>query len=88
MCPVKHSNYHLQEAGKIKTVSAGHCVLACNHCMIPYLCPDLPEAQKEAQCYQVKVPLMVINVLLRSSDAMEQLGINGAYCPGRMHANV
>jgi spermidine dehydrogenase len=76
------------EAGKIRTVSARHCVLACNHSMIPYLCPDLPEAQKEAQRYQVKVPLVVTNVLLRSGDAMEQLGINGAYCPGRMHANV
>ena len=76
------------EAGKIKTVSARHCVLACNHSMIPYLCPALPEAQKEAQRYQVKVPLVITNVLIRSGDAMEQLGINGAYCPGRMHANV
>ena len=76
------------QAGKIKTVSARHCVLACNHSMIPYLCPDLPEAQKEAQRYQVKVPLVITNVLIRSGDAMEQLGINGAYCPGRMHANV
>jgi len=76
------------EAGKIKTVSARHCVLACNHSMIPYLCPALPEAQKEAQRYQVKVPLVITNVLLRSGDAMEQLGINGAYCPGRMHANL
>jgi spermidine dehydrogenase len=76
------------EAGKIRAVSARHCVLACNHNIIPHLCPDMPEAQKEAQRYQVKVPLVVTNVLLRSGDAMEQLGINGAYCPGRMHADV
>jgi spermidine dehydrogenase len=76
------------EAGKIKTVSARHCVLACNHSMIPYLCPVLPEAHNEAQRYQVMVPLVVTNVLIRSGDAMERLGINGAYCPGRMHANV
>jgi spermidine dehydrogenase len=76
------------EAGKIKAVSARHCVLACNHSMIPYLCPDLPEAQKEAQRYQVKVPLVVTNVLIRSGDVMERLGINGAYCPGRMHASM
>jgi spermidine dehydrogenase len=75
-------------AGRIRTVSARHCVLACNHSMIPYLCPDLPEAQKEAQRYQVKVPLVITNVLIRSGDAMGRLGINGAYCPGRMHANV
>lgn len=76
------------EADKIKAVKARHCVLACYHSMIPYLCPDLPEAQKEAQRYQVKVPLLVTNVLIRSGDVMERLGINGAYCPGRMHANV
>jgi spermidine dehydrogenase len=75
------------EEDKIKAVSARHCVLACNHSMIPFLCPDMPEAQKEAQRYQVKVPLLVTNVLIRSGDVMEQLGINGAYCPGRMHAN-
>ena len=76
------------EADKIKAVSARHCVLACNHSMIPFLCPDLPEAQKEALRYQVKVPLVITNVLIRSGDVMERLGINGAYCPGRMHANV
>jgi len=76
------------EADKIKAVSSRHCVIACNHSMIPYLCPDLPEAQKEAQRYQVKVPLIVTNVLIRSGDVMERLGINGAYCPGRMHANM
>jgi spermidine dehydrogenase len=76
------------EAGKIKAVSTRHCVLACYHSMIPYLCPELPEVQKEAQRYQVKVPLLVTNVLIRSGDVMERLGINGAYCPGRMHANL
>jgi spermidine dehydrogenase len=76
------------QADRTRAVSARHCVLACNHSMIPYLCPDLPEAQKEAQRYQVKVPLVVTNVLLRSGDAMQRLGVNGAYCPGRMHANL
>ncbi len=76
------------QAKKLRAVSARHCVLACNHSMIPYICPDLPAAQKEAQRYQVKVPLVVTNVLLRSGDALERLGINGAYCPGRMHASV
>ncbi len=75
-------------ANKTRAVNARHCVLACNHSMIPFLCPDLPETQKQAQRYQVKVPLLVTNVLLRSGDAMERLGVNGAYCPGRMHADL
>ncbi len=66
-------------------VTARHCVLACYHCIIPYLCPQLPAAQKEALGYQVKRPLLLTNVLLRDSAAADRLGITGAYCPGRLH---
>lgn len=66
-------------------VSARHCVMACYHSILPYLCPTLPVAQKEAQSYQVKIPLVLTNVLLRSSEAMDRLGIDAVRCPGRMH---
>ena len=66
-------------------VAARHCVMACYHSMLPYLCPTLPDTQKEAQRYQVKIPLVHTNVLLRSSDAMDSLGIDSVRCPGRMH---
>ncbi len=66
-------------------VGARHCVLACYHSIIPWLCPQLPERQKEALGYQVKRPLLLTNVLLRSSAAADKLGISGAYCPGRLH---
>jgi spermidine dehydrogenase len=69
-------------------VKTRHCVMACYHSMIPYLCPEMPEAQKSAQKYQVKRPLLLTNVLIRSSDAMDKLGIAGVRCPGRMHGNV
>jgi spermidine dehydrogenase len=36
--------------------------------------------------YQVKRPLVLTNVLLRSSAPADRLGISGAYCPGRLHA--
>jgi spermidine dehydrogenase len=62
-----------------------HCVLACDHSIIPHLCPGLPADQKEAQAYQVKRPLLLTNVLLRSSEAADRLRISGAYCPGRLH---
>lgn len=66
-------------------VRAKHCVLACYHSIIPHLCPEMSEAQKEACRYQVKRPLLVTNVLLKNSHAADKLGISGAYCPGRMH---
>ena len=74
--------------GAVVRLHARHCVLACYHTIIPHLCPELPEAQKEAQRYQVKHPMLLTNVLVRSSKALDRLGISGAYCPGRMHAKV
>jgi spermidine dehydrogenase len=74
--------------GESSRVRAKHCVLACYHAIIPHLCPELPEEQKEAQRNQVKHPMLVTNVLLRSGRGFEELGISGAYCPGRMHAKV
>jgi spermidine dehydrogenase len=74
--------------GRPLRVKSKHCVMACYHVILPHLCPDLPEAQKTAQRYQVKRPLLLTNVLIRSSEAMDKLGIAGAHCPGRMHSDV
>jgi len=74
--------------GRVLRVKARHSVLACWHAVIPHLCPDLPDEQKEAQKYQVKRPLLVTNVLLRDSKAIDKLDLSGAYCPGRLHGAV
>ncbi len=42
---------------------AKHAVLACFHMMIPYLMPDLPQAQREALALNVKTPLVYTNVV-------------------------
>ncbi len=46
--------------GKQQTVTAKNCVLACYNGMIPYLCPELPEQQKEALSYLVKMVLFML----------------------------
>jgi spermidine dehydrogenase len=74
--------------GRVLRVKAKHAVLACWHAIIPHLCPEMPEAQKEAQKYQVKRPLLVTNVLLRDSKVIDKLALSGAYCPGRLHGAV
>jgi len=74
--------------GRVLRVKAKHSVLACWHAVIPHLCPELPDEQKEAQKYQVKRPLLVTNVLLRDSKAIDKLDLSGAYCPGRLHGAV
>jgi spermidine dehydrogenase len=63
-------------------------VLACWNMMIPYLCPDLPDAQKKALEYGVKVPLVYTSVSLRNWGAFKKLGINGAATPGMYHTGV
>ncbi len=74
--------------GKVYTVRGKHAILACWNQMIPYLCEELPEAQKEALAFATKVPLLYTNVLLRSSTAFQKLGANSIYAPGGYHTYV
>jgi spermidine dehydrogenase len=63
-------------------VRANGCVLACWNMMIPYLCPELPEKQKEALHYLVKVPLVYGTVGIRNWTAFQKLGIQSVSAPG------
>ncbi len=68
--------------GKLRTVAAGHVVLACWHRVIPYLCPELAPPQVDALNDQQKVPLVVANVLIRNWRSLARLGIRGFKSPG------
>ena len=68
--------------GKPYNVRARHCVMAGYNAMIPYLCPELPEKQKEALHEAVKAPLVYTNVALRNWQAFKKLGIADVYSPG------
>jgi spermidine dehydrogenase len=63
-------------------------VLACWNMMIPYLCEELPEKQKEALKYGVKVPLCYIAIGLRNWQAFQKMGIRGASAPGMYTSGV
>jgi len=73
---------------RLYTAGAEHCVLACWSTMIPYLCPQLPERQKTALRYLVKVPLVYTNVALRNWRAFAALGVSAIHCPGSYHSSV
>jgi spermidine dehydrogenase len=75
-------------SGKLYRVKAKHCVLACWNMMIPYLCPDLPDAQQQALAYATKVPLLYSNVVLRNGSAFDKLKANSIYAPGGYHTHV
>ncbi len=68
--------------GKLHRVHAKRCVLACYNMMIPYLCPELPEKQKEALHYGVKVPLVYTHVAIRNWTSFEKMGVHHIVAPG------
>ena len=68
--------------GKSYKVHGSGCVLACYNCMVPYLCPEMPEHQKAALAYAVKEPLVYANVQLRNWKAFQKLGTHQIYLPG------
>ncbi|HXB26515.1 MAG TPA: FAD-dependent oxidoreductase [Gemmatimonadaceae bacterium] len=74
--------------GKACSVRASGVVLACWNMIIPYVCPEMPEAQKAALAYGAKVPLVYTNVALRNWRAFASLGIDAAYAPGSYHTLV
>jgi spermidine dehydrogenase len=75
-------------AGKVYTTKAKNAILACWHVVIPYICGDLPDTQKEALSSAQKVPLLYTNVAIRNWKAFEKLGANSIYAPGMYHSSV
>ncbi|MFI5183149.1 MAG: NAD(P)-binding protein [Vicinamibacteria bacterium] len=74
--------------GKLVSVRAGACVLACWNGIIPHLCPELPPPQKEALAYGVKVPLLYTHVLIRDWTSFQKLGVHQVSAPGGYHSWV
>ena len=74
--------------GQAHVVRGAACILACWNMVIPYLCPEMTDKQKEALAYGVKIPLVYTNVQLRNWTAFEKLKISGAECPGSYFESV
>ena len=68
--------------GQAHRVRGGTCVMACYNSVIPYLCPDLPEDQKEHLHMAVRRPFVATNVVVRDWQAFERLGVAQIHCPG------
>jgi spermidine dehydrogenase len=75
-------------AGELHRVKARHCVLACYHAMVPFLCPELPEEQKKALRYCVKAPFVYTHVAIRNWEAFQKLGIHQIMAPGGYHSFI
>jgi spermidine dehydrogenase len=72
--------------GRLATVKGKACVLACYNGMVPHLCPELPEQQKDALRYGVKEPLIYTHVAIRNWMAFYRLGTRQILSPGSYHS--
>jgi spermidine dehydrogenase len=72
--------------GKLYTARAPYAVLACWNMVIPYICTDLPEHQKQALHSAAKVPLLYTNVAIRNWASFQKLGTSSVYAPGCYHS--
>jgi spermidine dehydrogenase len=68
--------------GKAYRVKGKGCVLACYHAVIPYMCPELPAAQKDALHMAVRGVNMSTNVAIRNWTAFQKLGVSSVSSPG------
>jgi spermidine dehydrogenase len=74
--------------GKVYTTKAKNCILACWHVVIPYICEELPQKQRDALASAQKVPLLYTNVVLRDWTSFQKLNTNAVYAPGCYHTRV
>jgi spermidine dehydrogenase len=73
---------------KLYSVMADQCLLACWSTVIPYICPELPQKQKDDLAYEVKVPLLYNNVVISNWNCFVKAETRYAYCPGSYHSAV
>jgi spermidine dehydrogenase len=71
--------------GKPYAVKGNQCVLACYNVMIPYICPELPETQRDSLSYLVKAPLVYTHVAIRNWIPFSKLGVHQIVSPGSYH---
>jgi spermidine dehydrogenase len=71
--------------GALYRVHAKQCILACNNGIIPELCPQLPEKQKEALKYNVKVPLVWVQVAMKNWHMLAKNKVYSLQCPNNFY---
>jgi len=68
--------------GKAAYVRSKGAVLACWNSVIPYICDEIPDKQKEALSYGVKSPLVYTGVLVSNWNSFADAGISRVTSPG------
>jgi spermidine dehydrogenase len=76
--------------GRALKVKGKAVVMACYNAMIPYVCPELPEAQKAALRLAVRAPVHMTTVALNNWRAFAKARLNYLYFPTMpgMHVDI
>jgi spermidine dehydrogenase len=74
--------------GQISAVKGKAVVMACWNMVTPFICPELPESQKEALKYGSKVPLVYTVVAVRNWSSFSKLGMQRVTTPGMYHTSI
>ena len=82
--PTRSKSTYLRGGQPFTRTRAAACVLAGYNMMIPYLCPELPAAQKEALHQLVKTPLVYTSVALRNWQRVREARVSRVVCAGRL----
>jgi len=72
--------------GQAHRVWGRACVLAGYNSMIRHLCPELPQAQRDALALSLKTPIIYTSVALTNWHAWKKLGIGYVASPGSYYA--
>src|SRR5262249_23646574 len=74
--------------GRIHVARGRRAILAGYNALVPALVPELPDRQKQALAYSIKVPMLYTNVLIRRWTAFQSLGVASIQAPGMYHTNT
>jgi len=67
--------------GNVYKVRAKHAILACYNHIIPHICPELPQEQRDAIAYATKVPLVYMSIAVRNWRPFAELGYSSLRIP-------
>lgn len=74
-----HVDVTYVHGGKTYTVRAARAIMACYNSVVPYICTELPEKQRDGLAYNVKVPLVYTKVLVPNWRPFAELGLDFVY---------
>jgi spermidine dehydrogenase len=76
------------DGDELRTVRAGQAVLACWNAMVPYICDELPAAQRKALQFATRLSLVYANVQIRNWEAFSKLGVHFVFCPNMYWSSI